>query len=496
TAIRLWDATTGKEIREFKGHPDIYSSIAFSRDGKLLAAGGVRGRIQLWDVATGKEPNLPPASDSLRSVAFTPDGEKLVSWGSRTGVPGDGEAIIFWNPSSGRELGRFSDYTAKVSSVALSPQGKIAAVGTWLDTKISLVDLATGKKLRELPDSHYGPMAFTSDGQILLTADYNPPVIHLWQVATGKELRQMRGHRGPVGGLALSPDGKTVASLSRDNRDDPTIRLWDFATGKELRRIEFAPFSVTSIAFLPDSKSLVSVGHREAPNVANGPGEVRLWDMASGKEIRRFEGHREPVYAVALSPDGRTLATGDGASSLRLWEVATAKERLQLPGNSGPIGVVTFSPDGRLLASSAGWSTALVWDVRSAALDKSRRTDVSSAERETRWADLAGNDAAKAYRSILRLVAAPRLVVPYLRNHLRPVDPADASRIARLIADLDSPQFAVRDKASRELEKLGDRAAPALRNALNEKTSIEVRRRVDQLLDKLTKEIPSGERLP
>src|SRR5262249_28509196 len=178
TAIRLWDATTGKEIREFKGHPDIYSSIAFSRDGKLLAAGGVRGRIQLWDVATGKEPNLPPASDSLRSVAFTPDGEKLVSWGSRTGVPGDGEAIIFWNPSGGRELRRFSDYTAKVSSVALSPQGKIAAVGTWLDTKISLVDLATGKKLRELPDSHYGPMAFTSDGQILLTADYNPPVIH------------------------------------------------------------------------------------------------------------------------------------------------------------------------------------------------------------------------------------------------------------------------------------------------------------------------------
>src|SRR5262249_34560139 len=159
-----------------------------------------------------------------------------------------------------------------------------------------------------------------------------------------------------------------------------------------------------------------------------GLGDVRLWDVATGKEIRRFEGHRSYVSAAAFSPDGWTLATRDETSSLRLWEITTAKERLRLSGNPGFTSVVTFSPDGKLLASSAG-RTALVWDIG---------TDVSPAELEKLWADLAGKDAAKAYRSILRLVAAPRRVVPYLRNHLRPVEPADASRVARLIADLDS----------------------------------------------------------
>src|SRR5262249_32284513 len=150
----------------------------------------------------------------------------------------------------------------KVWSVALSPDGKSATVSTWQDRKRFVTDLATGmKKVYDLPGKDWWVLAFSSDGEILVTGHYNPPVIRVWQVATGKELRQMQGHRGQPERLALSPDAKTLASVSSNALGaDDTIRFWDFATGKELRRIPIAPRSVWSVTFSPDSKSLVSVG--------------------------------------------------------------------------------------------------------------------------------------------------------------------------------------------------------------------------------------------
>src|SRR5262249_53627137 len=217
--------------------------------------------------------------------------------------------------------------------------------------------------------------------------------------------------------------------------------LWDVVTGKQRYRIRLKPAGAFDLAFSPDGTKLATVGGQPTPGT---PGEVRLWDVATGKELRSLKGHTEQVGCVAFSPDGRTLVTGSGEPTIRFWEVATGKESRQLRGHDNWIGSVAFSPDGRRLVSTSHDTTGLVWDVtghfRGGRLEDLK---LSAKELEARWADLAGEDAAKAYRAVWDLVAAANQSVPFLREHLKPVA-ADARQIARWISDLDSRSFAVR----------------------------------------------------
>jgi hypothetical protein len=178
---------------------------------------------------------------------------------------------------------------------------------------------------------------------------------------------------------------------------------------------------------------------------------------------------------------------------IRFWEVATGKERYQLRGHESLVESVAFAPDRRTLVSASLDTTGLVWDVtghlRGGRLEA---LNLSPRELAARWADLAGDDAAKAYRAVWDLVAA-RQSVPFLREHLKPTPEVDARETARWIKDLDSQIFAVRARAMRELEKLGDRAEPALRKLLAGQPSVETRKRCEQLLEKLAP--LSGERL-
>jgi hypothetical protein len=182
------------------------------------------------------------------------------------------------------------------------------------------------------------------------------------------------------------------------------------------------------------------------------------------------------------------MGTKDGL--IRLWEWATGKERARLVGHGGAVVALAYAPDGRLLASGCTDTTALVWDVTgSPAAELPRR------ELEARWADLAAEDAGKAWRAVQALAGAPRQSVAFLAAHLQPAQAADPARVAGWIKDLDAEDFGVRDRAARELEQLGERAEPALRQALAGKPSAEVRRRVQQLLERLANLSPERLRL-
>jgi hypothetical protein len=197
---------------------------------------------------------------------------------------------------------------------------------------------------------------------------------------------------------------------------------------------------------------------------------------------------------VAFAPDGRSFVSAAADRTIRFWEVATGKERLQLRGHGSWIGSVAFAPDGRRLVSASHDTTGLVWDV-TGHLRGGRLEDLklTPAELETRWADLAGDDAVKAYRAAWDLAAAARQSVPFLRERLKPAPPVDGKQIAQWIGDLSSERFAVRDRATRGLEKLSDLAEPALRQLLAGQPPIETRKRAERLLEKL--ESLSGERL-
>jgi RNA polymerase sigma factor (sigma-70 family) len=496
--VRLWDVATGKEMQCCRGHESWVEAVAFSPDGRTVASGGQDYLIRLWNVASGKE-LLPQAGPQhwVTCVAIAPD--------SKTAVTGGFDNTLrFWDLTTGQEL-RQLHHPRGIMAVAFSPDGKLLASSSF-DRTIRLWDGATGQELRRLEGHENGvcALAFSPDGKLLVSGS-DDQTVRLWDVATGQERRQLRGHTGIVRAVAFSPDGRTAVSGSYD----ATVRLWDVATGRQVRVCAGHSGSVHGVAFSADGRVLVSgglaaLGAFQGAGPAAGPASLadalRLWDPATGKELRSCPGepdpqaqHQRDVAGVAISPDGRTLAAAEENGGLVLYELATGQPRRRLEGHTGKTEAVAFSADGKRLVSIGTDLTALVWDALGRP-DPTPTAHLSPQQLDAHWSALAGKDAHKAWEAIVAL-ASQEQTASFLQKHLRPVPVMEERRLARLVTDLDSDRFAVRDQARRELEKLGESAQGALRRALEGNPSVEVRRRVEELVDKLDQASPSPERL-
>ena len=202
---------------------------------------------------------------------------------------------------------------------------------------------------------------------------------------------------------------------------------------------------------------------------------------------------RRPTQEMVFSPDGKMLACAEDHNRVLVYEVATGKPRRELRGHQAAVRALAWSADGRFLVSGSMDATALVWDVTGHSLSWRRQTaDPSSGVLEARWKALAEDDAHGGALAVGFLMGAPRQTVAFVKEHLRPVPRTDAAQIEGLIAGLDQEEFAARERASHELEKLDTVAETAMRKALAGRPSAEVRRRVENLLARL-EAAPSGE---
>jgi WD40 repeat protein len=267
------------------------------------------------------ETTLSLKSDEARTVTFTHTFPRDGSFAIKIAT-GDGSSTRTVGVLSPEHIRTLSGHTDSVCSVAFSPDGKILASGSWDDT------------------------------------------IKLWDVATGTLLRTLQGHTDLVWSVAFSPDGKILASGS--GWPDNAIKLWDVATGTLLRTLSGHTDFVRSVAFSPDGKILASgsCGKREGYLCVQG--EIKLWDVATGRELRTLAGHTDFVCSVAFSPDGKILASGSRDKTIKLWDVATGRELRTLAGHTSDVLSVAFSPDGKLLASGSWDKTIKLWDVEAA----------------------------------------------------------------------------------------------------------------------------------
>jgi WD40 repeat protein len=524
--IRVWDAASRKEVRRLAEKHGGVKALAVSPDGRLLACGNEDGTIGLWEIGKGQELRHWKADASaITSVAFAPVGKTLVSgsmlaccprqWDVATGrelrvlgghrsavnwlsFSADGKqlhsaayekAALRWDLRSGREERWFSWPTEHFDHFVLSPDGKTAATlgYDWDgDGVVRVWDTTMGKAQRVLGQVKTGAAgivshtaAFSPDGRLLAAGSGDGTVL-LWEVATGKQRGRWRKLSGWISDLAFSPDGKGLVATTWIP-GERTLCYWDVVTGKDLCDFE-SRGRVGHIAFSPDSKLLATDGLDDD----NDKQLIRLWDLTTGKRLRLFDSDGVSG-TLAFSPDSRFLATGNGGfenAPIRVWEVATRQEVCRFRGSFTTS--LCFSPDGRSLASGSNKSAILLWDLTGRRKDTGLQPAMLT-ERHlaTSWQELAGDDAGRAYRAAWLLSSDTERTIPFLQKQWRTLLAVDEKKIARRIADLDSEQFAVREQATAELEKHGLIVLPALQRALEGSPSLELRRRIEQIRDKL-----------
>jgi RNA polymerase sigma factor (sigma-70 family) len=336
--VTLWDTTTGKMVRTWEGNEWNLWSVAFSPDGATLAAAGQGNALHLWDVADGSErrriavdkPNRP-----VRPLAFSPDG-KLVALAT------DDRSIRLWDPATGRELPPLRGHTAHIRRLAFVDDGK-TLVSASEDCTIRFWDTATAKQVRAVAIPTEGwecwVMAFSPDRKTL-AAGGSSNRVHLFDVATGKPRQARDGHAGPVEAVGFLPRGDLVASVGGWR----VVCLAETATGKERHRSasrpgyrlsmvlsqQYGDRLLISPAALSRDGSLVAV----PDEVKKGEETtVRIWDVASDREVGSFAGDLGSVIRLAFSPDNKALALACYDKTIRVWDTAARKEVRRLTGH-------------------------------------------------------------------------------------------------------------------------------------------------------------------
>ncbi len=432
--IRRWDLVTAEPLAPARDedYPDWWQA-ALSADGRWAALSANQGPLELADAATGHVKRVEMRQGFNRSLSFAPDGKTL--------AVGRYDHVAFLSVpdlAEVRKLDLGPQPLTQEGSTRFSPDGRYLAVLESV-ARLRVFDLTTNQVVCAMPEVH--TFAFAPDGRRMLVVPRKGSVLRLCETVGGKVRFEVPwpGERDQermagvwhVKALAFAPDGRTLVVAM----DGGGMWLLDAETGRER-------------AAFPTAPTLL----------APGPNAHYFAQMS----------------ALTFSADGQWLAAGGTDGYLQIWDVATRRALHLLHGHEDAVQTLAFSADGRRLLSFCQ-GEAIVWDLRPAAGKKPADA----------FADLRADDGPTVYRAVWSLANDPEAPAR-LRSQLPPAQVnADPRRVARLIADVDSSDFDVRDAAQRELAALGEGARPALTAALKEPPSLEASRRLHKLLDAL-----------
>jgi WD40 repeat protein len=310
--IRVWEVDPGATLPVLRGHRSYVYPVVYSPDGRWIASGDWDNRLRLWDARTGEACAVLDNGDLVKTLAFSPDGSRLVS--ARQ------DRLQVWEAATGRRLEEIQAPAPNILAVAFHPDGATLAAldGSGGAGGVTIFNVATGAmvaRLRLAASHDTQALAYSPDGRWLAGVSADDKTVCLFDAHTYQPSGQFPGHAGIVRAVAFSPESRRLASCGSDQ----TVRVWQI-DGGACQVLRGHTDDVFAVAFHPDGTRLASAGRDRA---------VWLWDLARGEEVARLQGHTNYVWSLAFSPDGTTLASGSGDRTVRLWDTAPLRTRYQ-----------------------------------------------------------------------------------------------------------------------------------------------------------------------
>jgi WD40 repeat protein len=364
--VRLWklDGGTFKEAQIFRGHKEWITSLAFSRNGyHVLSAGADKG-IKLWEVASRELPLTAEHTGSVEAIAVSPDGKLIASGGTD-------RTIKIWNRATGAELVTIRGNGDTILALAFTPDSK-TLFSSSADRNIRRWDVSTGKELPPLENQHQltgfvvavPTMALAPDGKKLFAwvpTNERGCMVQLFETKTGDEIGRIIDRDRHVVAVGFSLDGKTAALGAKNG----TVRIYPLAEKTQNKtEADWSMFAkgteLTSLAIAPDASFVVG---------GSDTGTVKVCESTKGQVLQTFDAHGQRVTAVAVSPDGKLLATVGLDNIVKLWDRANGKElrRWALPAlvqeRGGFVTQLTFTPDGRFVMTANANTTLFLLEL-------------------------------------------------------------------------------------------------------------------------------------
>ncbi|TMQ32024.1 MAG: hypothetical protein E6K70_20845 [Planctomycetota bacterium] len=451
SSLHVWDLATGREVLNLPlKDRAFFWWMEFARDGKTVALGS-EDTVHLLDTQTWKESRALRDFERVTTAFFPPDGRIIATMSGR---------VQLWEVASGKELHARPGHSQNADAAACSRGGRFVATASWVGD-VQLWEGTTGGPLRVLKipetDKYVRNLAFSQDGKKLWAGNLTGHV-YSWDVTSGRLLTSVHlidpdpARYADFKAFLLPSDSSRVATCQRSSSrsgDVSAVQIWEAVTGK-LLAVHVLP-QASRIAWAPggNAVTLATKEGWQGPLTTSSDGRllaasgadpakpsqpvVGIWEAASGRQVAVVPTGQ--VSSLALAPDNRSLITAD-ASSVRIWDVATLQQRYAVSEPEIPIEGLYLSPDGGRATTSMADATLLVWDLTRAGQPHAVLASEPDAKTlEGLWINLASEDAGKAYAAIWTLVESPQATLAILKERMRPGQ-VEQQRVNRLIDDL------------------------------------------------------------